>query len=230
MVNKDNVEVIVGHESTGVFPGVLVEDMIETVKRTGKLYCDVHIKKFYEKNYRHPLTYVPLWAMSLPLKAGDTVYVKFYQDDLTLPVLWKSGNNLPEDFYKQFDFGDFLSGDDHVKKPQAEETLSAQMIGPDSYIIKTESYTVIHQNDGFILIDKNGKTYLYGSELNLVANSSEQGSSPTINLNAKSAVKIYANTNKILLNNTSISIEAQTNTISIDSNGVNINGHLKVTK
>ena len=50
--------------------------MIETVKREKKLYCKVHIPDFFAEDSDYPLTYVPFWAMSLPLREGDKVMVE----------------------------------------------------------------------------------------------------------------------------------------------------------
>lgn len=152
----------------GIFKGVLLEDMITTVQRTHQLYCDVEIPDFYSGDFGHPLTRVPIWAMSLPLKKDDVVLVEFYQDDLTLPVLYKNPSELPKGYYEKFEFQDFIRGG-NVTKPESKETLGATWLGDDSYIIKTSSYTVIHQNNGFILIDVNGNQYVYGSNVNVVS-------------------------------------------------------------
>ena len=74
----------IGTEATGVYVGTLVEDMIETVKREKKLYCKVHIPDFFAKDSDYPLTYVPFWAMSLPLKKDDKVLVS----DMNLEELY----------------------------------------------------------------------------------------------------------------------------------------------
>ena len=42
-------EQFIGTEATGVYIGQLVEDMIETVKREKKLYCNVYIPEFFQK-------------------------------------------------------------------------------------------------------------------------------------------------------------------------------------
>ena len=189
---SDSTQGTIFEEATGTYIGELLEDMIDTVSRTHKMYCDVHIPEFFSKDKAHPLTYVPLWAMSLPLKKGDKVIVKFHQNDLTLPILYKNQSELDKGFYEKFEFGNFVTGG-NVTKPTAENTLGSQKIGTDSYLIKTENYTVIHQNNGFILIDKNGKTYIYGSEVNIV-------STGNVQIDASSEVKIIGNSG-ITLNN-----------------------------
>lgn len=192
-------------EATGTYVGELLEDMIDTVTRTKKMYCDVDIPQFFSKDKAHPLTYVPLWAMSLPLKKGDKVIVEFHQDDLTLPVLYKNPDEIDKGFYEKFNFGNFVSGG-NVSKPTAEDTLGAQRIGEDSYLIKTANYTVIHQNNGFILINKDGKIYTYGSEINIVATGDAK-------IDAGGNVKIFGSSN--------VEIKGKS--------GVTINNHLKVT-
>lgn len=175
-------EQFIGVEATGVYIGKLVEDMIDTVKREKKLYCNVYIPEFFAKDSNYPLTYVPFWAMSLPLRKDDKVLVEFHQGNLMYPVLYKNPDEIDEQFFKKFEFGNFVSGG-NVQKPQAVDTVGSQWIGKDSYIIKTDDYTVIHQNNGFVLIDKSDKVYVYGSEVNIV-------STGNVNIDSGSDVKI----------------------------------------
>ena len=158
-------ETVIGQEATGVFQGTLLEDMIETVKKNKKLYCDVDIPQFYEKSLRHPLTYVPLWATTLPLKKGDKVWVKFHQNNPTLPVLWKLDAEIDKGVYEKFEFPSGVQGG-NVSAPQAVNTFYAEKLGDDSFIIKTANYTVIRQNTAYILLDKDDKVYIQGNEIN----------------------------------------------------------------
>lgn len=208
-------------EATGTYVGELLEDMIDTVTRTKKMYCDVDIPQFFSKDKAHPLTYVPLWAMSLPLKKGDKVIVKFHQDDLTLPILYKNPDEIDKGFYEKFDFGNFVSGG-NVSKPTAKDTLGSQRIGVDSYLIKTENYTVIHQNNGFILIDKDGNTYIYGSAINIV-------STGDVDIDAGSNVKIFTSSNTEINTNGNTKIDAKGNVEIKGATGVTVNNHLKVS-
>ena len=203
----------IGEEATGVFIGELLEDMVDTVKRTKKMYCDVYIPQFFAKDYGHPLTYVPLWALSLPLRKGDKVLVEFHQNDLTLPVLYKNDSEIDEQFYKKFDFGNFVSGG-NISKPSSSDTVGAQWIGTDSYIIKTDDYTVIHQNNGFIMIDKNDNVYLYGSSVNIVATGD-------CKIDAGGNTKVFASSNVEVKSNAEVKITA--------TGGFTVNNHLKVT-
>lgn len=185
-------EDFIGEEASGVFIGELLEDMVDTVSRTGKLYCDVYIPQFFAKGYSHPLTYVPFWAFTLPLRKGDKVMVEFHQNDLTLPVLYKNTDettDLPDfdikQMYEKFEFGQFVTGG-NVQKPTSMKTVNAQWIGKDSYIVKTDDYTVVHQNTGFILINKMGEVYVYGSQVNIVA-------TKKVNIEGETGVEIYTN-------------------------------------
>lgn len=200
-------------EATGTFVGTLLEDMIDTVSRTHKMYCDVYIPDFFAEDYDHPLTYVPLWALSLPLRKGDKVMVEFHNGDLTLPVLYKNQSEIDEGFYSKFEFGDFVQGG-NVSKPTAENTLGATRLGVDSYLIKTENYTVIHQNNGFILIDEKGKEYIYGSEINIV-------STGNTNIDSGGTTKVFSKSSVEVKSNADVKITA--------TNGFTVNNHLKVT-
>ena len=153
-------------ENTTVCMGELLEDMTDTVQRTKKMYCDVHIPSFFAKGYSHPLTYVPFYALSLPLKKGDKVLVAFKDGDYNLPYIYKNPNEIDEGFYKQFDFQNGVAGG-KVTMPDSKKTVSAIKVGEESLIIKTDDYTVIRQNNGVIVIDKNNKVYIQGNEINI---------------------------------------------------------------
>ena len=248
----------IGEEATGVFVGELLEDMIETVARTKKLYCDVYIPQFFAKDYGHPLTYVPLWAMSLPLRKGDKVLVEFHQNDLTLPVLYKNDSEIDEQFFEKFEFGDFVQNG-NIDKPEAVDTVGATWIGKDSYIIKTDDYTVFHQNNGFLLLDKDDNIYVYGKDVNVVATNNAKidvgGDSQVYckgdftgkidgdsNCTIKGDVTISSNKNIKLSSDSNTTIEVKGNaevkctgaassvSITTGTGGFTVNNHLKVTK
>lgn len=203
----------IGTEATGVYVGTLVEDMIETVKREKKLYCNVHIEKFFQKNTDYPLTYVPFWAMSLPLKEGDKVLVEFHQGNLMYPVLYKNPDELDSQFFNKFDTAKSVTGG-NIQAYQAKDTVGAFRLGEDSYIIKTDDYTVIHQNNGFILIDKDDKHYIYGSEINAISNGD---------------IKIDSGNNTKIFSNSSIEIKTNADVKITATGGFTVNNHLQVT-
>lgn len=183
-------EQFIGVEATGVYIGKLVEDMIDTVKREKKLYCNVYIPEFFAKDSNYPLTYVPFWAMSLPLKKDDKVLVEFHQNNLMYPVLYKNPSEIDEQFYKKFDIPQGVSGG-HAKQPSAVDTVGAERLGVDSYIIKTDDYTIIHQNNGYICLDKNNKLYVQGAEINLISTGTLNiDSSGQLNITGKGNVMI----------------------------------------
>ena len=159
MAEKDYIQ----EEPTQVCKGVLLEDMVDTIARTKKMYCDVWIKGWFTKDSSHPLTYVPLWALSLPLKAEQEVLVRFKDGDINLPYLWKDPEEIDEGFYKPFEFE---KEGDLPEKP--EPTVSAQKLGEDSFIIKTDSYTVIRQNGGFVLMDNEDNVFVKGKKVQLI--------------------------------------------------------------
>ena len=206
-------EQFIGMEATGVYIGKLVEDMIDTVKREKKLYCNVYIPEFFAKDSNYPLTYVPFWAMSLPLKKDDKVFVEFHQNNLMYPVLYKNPDEIDNQFFEKFDTNKSVSGG-NIQGYQPKDTVGAERIGENSYIIKTDGYTVIHQNNGFILIDKSDKIYTYGSEINII-------SSGKMNIDAAQNVQIYTNANCEIESTGQCKITTKGN--------FTVNNHLQVT-
>lgn len=199
----------IGTEATGVYVGTLVEDMIETVKREKKLYCKVHIPDFFAKDSDYPLTYVPFWAMSLPLREGDKVMVEFHQCNLMYPVLYKNPDEIDKQFYEKFNIPNGVTGG-RASQPTAVDTIGAFKLGENSYVIKTDNYTLIHQGDnGYICIDNDGKTYIQGTDINIIANGK-------LNIDASGDIKL-----------------TNTGTGNIDiksgSGSFTVNSHLKVT-
>ena len=165
-------------EPTQICEGVLLEDMVKTVEKNKKLYCDVWIKGWFTKDSPHPLTYVPLWALSLPLKKDNKVLVRFKDGDINLPYLWKDPEDIDENFYKKFEFQ--KDGD----LPQAVDTVSVQKIGEDSFIIKTDDYTVIRQNNGFILMDNQDNVFVKGKKVQIISDkfSIQKEQTPNVSL------------------------------------------------
>jgi len=202
-------EQFIGVEATGVYVGKLVEDMIDTVSREKKLYCNVYIPNFFAENSNYPLTYVPFWAMSLPLKKDDKVLVEFHQGNLMFPVLYKNPDEIDEGFYKKFDIPNGVTNG-RANQPSAVDTVGAFRLGENSYVIKTDNYTLIHQgNNGYICIDNDGKTYIQGTDINIIANGN-------LNIDASGDIK--------LTNTGTGNIDVKTG-----SGNFTVNDHLKVT-
>ena len=153
-------------EATGVYEGTLIEDMIDTVSKYHKLYCDVDIPGFFNKNHRHPLTFVPLWAMSLPLHKGDKVLVKFGNNDYARPYLWREKEEIDKWFWEQWKFPEGI--EEYTEQPESEKNFSVVRFGEESFLIKTENYTLIRQNEGFALINTDGEIYVQGNKVQAV--------------------------------------------------------------
>lgn len=188
----------IGTEATGLYIGTLVEDMIDTVKREKKLYCNVWIEELFQKDSEYPLTYVPFWAMSLPLRKDDKVLVEFHQNNLMYPVLYKNPSEIDSQFYTKFNIPQGVTGG-HANQPSAVETVAAEWIGKDSYIIKTDDYTLIHQNNGYICLDKNDKLYIQGSEINLI-------STGTLNIDSSGQLNITGKGNVMINNHLQVTV------------------------
>lgn len=191
-------------EGPQICVGELLENMVDTVSKTKSLYCDVWIPAYFTKDSSHPLTYVPLWCMGLPLMKGDKVLVAFKDGDFSLPYLWKNPNEIDEGFYKKFEFPQGVQGG-VTTQPASKDTVSAQKLGKDAFVIKTNDYTAIRQNDAFVVMSADGKIYAQGSQVDVAS---------TGKVNVDSAGEL--------------NVKAGQNTLKMDSGGVTINNHLKV--
>lgn len=156
-------------ESTGVYKGIVQEDMIETVKATKRQYCKVLVPEFWDDDSDYPYTYVPDWAMVLPLKKDDEVYVKFSQDNMLYPFLYKNNNELPSGCY---DKQALMDSGTLVTMPAAMDTVTVREFGTNSYIITTEDYTVFRYSDTQAVLFSDDGTFVTGSNVNVLTGSS----------------------------------------------------------
>ena len=211
----------IGTEATGIYVGTLVEDMIDTVAREKKLYCNVHIERFFQKDTNYPLTYVPFWAMSLPLKKGNKVMVEFHQGNLMYPVLYKNPDEIDSGFFNKFDTNKSVNGG-NIQGYTPKDTVGCERIGENSYLIKTDDYTVIHQDNGFILIDKSDKVYIYGNGINIIT-------AGKFNLDSSQNIELYTNASCKVVAKQTCEIQS-TGQCKITANGnFTVNNHLQVT-
>jgi hypothetical protein len=140
-------------EATGVYQGTLQEDMIDTVIRVKKPCIDVLIPELYSNNTPYPLTFVPVWFMTLPLRKGDQVWVAFSQDNLRYPYLYKPVTDLDTSFTEPTQLPE--SGR-LVQFPPSASTKAAYKLSEGYYIIATDEYVVLHCNNQAYLINSNG--------------------------------------------------------------------------
>ena len=136
-----------GVEASGVFRGVLQENMVETVKRVKKPFIDVYIESLFFEDANYPLTYVPMFNMVLPLKKGQEVWVQFNQENHRYPVLWKLVDDLDTP-YTEDRFT--LPGNGF---PGEKDTAEVLKISDKMWFIATESYGVLHWGDQCILLN-----------------------------------------------------------------------------
>jgi hypothetical protein len=144
-----------GVEFSGVFYGVLREDMIDTVRKVKKPFIDVVIKSVFFEDGNYPLTYVPVFNMVLPLKKDTGVWVRFSGDGVRFPVLWKIDGDMDAGFRYDEKY-DLPSGGDLVEFPDAEETTEAVRFSDDFWFIAAKSYAVFHYGDQVSLVSGDG--------------------------------------------------------------------------
>ena len=85
-------------ELTGVSEAILLEDFMVTARALGGPYCRAKIPSLGWNTGRFPAIYVPFQALTFALKKGDTVLVKFQQDDIRYPYVWfqpTTGSSVP---------------------------------------------------------------------------------------------------------------------------------------
>jgi hypothetical protein len=158
----------IGVEFSGIYKGVLQEDMIDTVRRVKRPAIDVFIEELFFKDQDYPLTYVPMVNMVLPLKKDQEVWVTFPQENNAFfPVLWKLAGDVDDSFVvEKFQVNRFSSGD--VQFPDDAVTKEVFKISDDMWVIATDSYCVMHYGDSCVLMNSDG-VYTNAEALGLVA-------------------------------------------------------------
>ena len=142
-----------GVEATGVYRGILMEDMIDTVRRVKKPFIDVYVEDLFFDNADYPLTYVPMFNMVLPLKKDQEVWVQFNQQNHRYPVLWKLADNLDDNYTDEQ--VDLPSPGTLVEIPGAEATTEVLKISDDIWFIATASYGVLKWGEQCVLLNGN---------------------------------------------------------------------------
>ena len=141
-----------GIEASGVYKGIIQEDMIETVRRVKKPFIDVFIEKMFFEDADYPLTYVPMFNMVLPLKKDQEVWVYFNQENHRYPVLWKLADDFKDGSGYLKDF-DMPSDGGLVVFPKAEETAEVFKISDSVWFITTKSFGVLHYGEQCVLLN-----------------------------------------------------------------------------
>jgi hypothetical protein len=158
-----------GVEATGLYRGVIMEDMIDTVHRVRRPFIDVFIDGLFFEDADYPLTYVSMTNMVLPLLKDQEVWVYFNQQNHRYPVLWKLVDKFGEDvdFLKEkFEFA--LSGE-VVVMPDVEPTKTVFKVSDSMWVITTESYSVMHYGDSCVLMNAGG-VFANAEAINVVVN------------------------------------------------------------
>lgn len=148
-----------GVEASGVYQGIIKEDMVTTIQRVKKPFIDVFIDKVFFEDVDYPLTYVPMFNMVLPLKKDQKVWVYFNQDNHRYPVLWKLDDDLDGNYTdKKFDLPSGF--------PSSEQTTEVLKISDKMWFLSTDSYGVLHWGDQCILL--NNDKLLIGNGVGLL--------------------------------------------------------------
>jgi hypothetical protein len=158
-----------GVESTGVYRGVVKENMIDTVHRVKRPFIDVFIEELFFEDADYPLTYVPMVNMVLPLLEGQEVWVAFNQQNHRYPVLWKLVDKFSDetDFIKeQFNF---VFKGEVVSMPSVEPTKTVFKVSDSMWVIATDSYCVMRYGDSCVLMSAGG-VFTNADALNVVVN------------------------------------------------------------
>ena len=178
-----------GVESSGVFKGVLVEDMITTVRRVKKSFIDVFIPELFFEDEDYPLTYIPLVNITLPLKKDQEVWVYFNQSNHRYPVFWKLADDFDESsgFLKDYEMP---SDGSEVSFPSKEETLEVHQFSDDVWLINTNSYCVLYRGDQCVVlgdtdvhVNAKGTLNLKASTVKIEASSNIVFKSPKVDVN-----------------------------------------------
>jgi len=168
-----------GVECTGIYAGVLQEDMIDTLRRVRRPFIDVLVPKIYGEGLSdYPLTYVNPYGMCLPLRRGDRVWVRFEQGNTMYPVLHKMHDPLETEpgeegggggaangnhFMKDFVFPG-LKGEVQFDWPKQAPLKQVLKIGPDHWLASSDYYSVWRKGETCFILDASGH-YLYGGQL-----------------------------------------------------------------
>ena len=150
-----------GIEATGVFRGILTENMLETIRRCKKNYIDVYIEAMFFEDKPYPLTFVPEYFRTLPLYKDTEVIVRFYDNNYRYPYLYKLVKSLDTPLYQED--VELPESGELVEIPESKPTQIINQISPFLSIISADTleednYTCYKQGDNFFFFTKDGIT------------------------------------------------------------------------
>jgi hypothetical protein len=214
-----------GVEATGLYRGVLQEDMIDTVHRVQRPFIDVLIEDLFFDDTDYPLTYVSMVNMVLPLKKGQEVWVYFNQQNHRYPVLWKLVDKLDEesDFIKEnFEFN--LSGS-VVEMPDVEATREVFKVSDSMWVISTASYCVMHYGDSCVLMNAGG-VFTNADAANMIVNSLKMDVLSKLDAQVKELQLALGKVESKVAVGQSLVIEAASNSLKFAQDAISFNGGL----
>lgn len=146
----------------GLYPAVLEEDFIETVKEKKKPFLKARISPYYDEVSEYPLTFVASQFFIYPLAEGDEVIVAFRNGDLQRPYLYSANYELPDEFLNKVE----LPTASNFSVPTAEDNFSASFYGEGCYLLYTDTYAVLKYGNSIRLF-KEGQVIEFNDEYDL---------------------------------------------------------------
>lgn len=204
-----NEKQFIALESSGIYRGIVMEDLAVTMKRTGKRFAKIFCPELWaDKDGAYPYTYIEGFNELPNLIEGMEVYVSFEQGCQLYPIIKKNMNDMPNESYETLSYPNNSS----VNFPSTnDERMYYANTIDDCVIQKTTNFFTVKNANTIITMHKTDGIIIYCSGNN-------------------SKIQLECNKTTLTLQDGGFSIRDSNgnNITSSKDNGISINGHLKV--
>lgn len=187
---------VIYDESSGIYKGILTEDMIDTFQRVKRSFISVKFESLFSEEL-FPLTYVPEFYRTLPLREGDTVWCQFSQGEMAYPVLYKVKAEMPDEMLELPDAPD---DGQFASFPSLDKLVAVQRLNESCYLFCTEGQVYLWTGSGHHVFASD-EFFSKVSKFNVLCSDVTVEADGGVDIEAGGEITVMATTQKVTVGN-----------------------------